>query len=145
MNLTQQPTEWNLLEETEAPGDSREGVGDLVRKAAQQIARFSNAMVGVFMPRAPGSSLRVTWAGVLRADCDRLIPEASEEVRFQVANQMFLREEGKPLVFDDTWSVETWDQMNGYRVVFLTDSAGARRETLGRRMQKFFKRLVRMI
>lgn len=145
MNLTQQPNEWSLIEETETRGDSPKAVGDLVRKAVQQIVRISNAMTRAFMPRAAVSSLRVMWAGVLRADCDHLLAEASEEVRFQVANRMFLREEGKPLVFDDTWNVETWDQMNGYRIVFVADSEGARRKTLGQRMQNFFKRQGRMI
>jgi hypothetical protein len=73
----------------------------------------------------------------LRSDRDRLVSEPSEELRFQVANQMFLCEEGKTLVFDDQWNQNAWDHMNGYRVVFLADSARAVKEPMLLRLQHF--------
>jgi aspartyl/asparaginyl beta-hydroxylase (cupin superfamily) len=75
-----------------------------------------------FSRRKPLSCLQVQWAGVLRSEQDQLVPESSEEVRFQVANQMYLWEEGKSLVFDENWNPEAWHDTNGYRVVFHTDS-----------------------
>lgn len=115
MNTTQHAGEWSIL-----------------KNAAAMFSR-----------RQRVSSLHVTWAGVLRSDSAGLVPEANEEVRFRVANEMFLCEEGKPLVFDDSWNPEAWDQTNGYRVVFLSDSARATKEPMGRRLQHFFTRLVR--
>lgn len=76
-----------------------------------------------FLSRKHTSSLRVTWAGVLRSDSDHLVPESNDEMRFKVANQMYLQEEGQCLVFDDKWNAEAWQNLPGYRVVF---SAGAR-------------------
>ena len=87
------------------------------------------------------SSLQVTWAGILRSDRDRLVSEPSEELRFQVANQMFLCEEGKTLVFDDQWNQDAWDHMNGYRVVFLAGSSRAVKEPMLQRLQHFITRL----
>jgi ornithine lipid ester-linked acyl 2-hydroxylase len=68
------------------------------------------------------SCLQIKWAGVLRRDDDHLVAEPRDEVRFQVANQMYLWEDGKRLVFDETWSPDAWHDMNGYRVVFMSDS-----------------------
>lgn len=147
MNMTRQQGEWNILKDAKTLTGLHpwmEGIHALVRKAGEQAGRISRATAALFSRRQQASSLRVIWAGVLRSDSDRLIPEPSEEVRFQVANQMFLCEEGRPLVFDESWNQQAWDQMNGYRVVFLTDSAPSPREPLRRRLQQFITRLVRL-
>lgn len=116
----------------------------LLTTTTQQIGRISKAAVAVFSRPHKVSSLQVTWAGILRSDRDQLVPEPSEELRFQVANQMFLCEEGRTLVFDDQWNQESWDHMNGYRVVFLADSAREVKEPLSQRLQNFISRLVRI-
>lgn len=147
MNMTRHQSDWNILQDAQTlPGLHPwiEGFHALVRKAGEQAGRISRAKAALFSRRQQASSLRVIWAGVLRSESDRLIPEPSEEVRFQVANQMFLCEEGKPLVFDDSWNQGAWDEMNGYRVVFLTDSATSVKEPLCQRLQQFITRLVRL-
>jgi hypothetical protein len=101
----------------------------------QQIGKISQVLAVLFASRRPISSMQVTWAGVLRSDSDRLISDPSEEVRFQVANEMFLCEEGKRLVFDDTWNQEAWSDTNGYRVVFKADSARRPKPRAGRMQQ----------
>ena len=126
MNMTQHHGEWNILKGSEAVGTLQQwthGMGELAVKMAQQAGRISKATLAFLSPRSHVSSMRVTWAGVLRSDHDVIVPESSEEVRFQVANQMFLCGEGKKLVFDDTWNPDAWHETNGYRVVFKTDSA----------------------
>ncbi len=128
MSITQNHAEWNILKGAETAGTLQQwthGMSDLLTKAMQQIAGLSKAAVSLFSHRRNVSSLHVTWAGVLRSDSDHLVPESSEELRFQVANQMFLCEEGKRLVFDDTWNQDAWHDTTGYRVVFKTDSAEA--------------------
>lgn len=147
MNVTQHPGEWNILKGPETSDSLPSwiaGLNALVRRNGEQIGRIFKAMAAVFARREHASSLRVIWAGVLRADSDRLIPESSEEMRFHVANQMFQCEEGKPLVFDESWNPEAWGQMSGYRVVFLTDSAASPKEPLRLRLQQFITRLVRL-
>lgn len=145
MNTTQHQGEWNILNGATAVGSlapSADGINALLTKAGQQVRSFSKAAAALFLRRHAVSSLRVTWAGILRSDSDRLVPEPSEEIRFHVAHQMFLCEEGKPLVFDESWNQEAWGHTNGYRVVFLTDSARVRKAPLRKRIEKFFMRLV---
>jgi hypothetical protein len=147
MNMTQQQGHWNIFKNATALGNLHawtEGMSALVTKTGRHLGRISKATAAMFTPRHHVSSLQVTWAGVLRSDCDRLVPEQSEEVRFQVANQMFLCEEGKPLVFDDSWNQEAWDNTTGYRVVFLTSSARTIKEPMRQRLQDFITRLVRI-
>lgn len=146
MNMPQHPGE-NTLQSTAAVGSLHlwtEGMSRLLTTTTQQIGRISKAAVAVFSRPHKVSSLQVTWAGILRSDRDQLVPEPSEELRFQVANQMFLCEEGRTLVFDDQWNQESWDHMNGYRVVFLADSAREVKEPLSQRLQNFISRLVRI-
>lgn len=146
MNMTQHPGE-NTLQSTAAVGSLHlwtEGMGRLLITTAQQIGRVLKTAAAVFSRPHKVSSLQVTWAGILRSDQDRLLPEPSEELRFQVANQMFLCEEGRTLVFDDKWNPEAWDHMNGYRVVFLAGSAREVKEPLSQRLQNFITRLVRI-
>ena len=57
---------------------------------------------------------------------------------------MFLCEEGKTLVFDDSWNQEAFDSTTGYRVVFLTDSARATKAPVLQRLQHFFTQLLRL-
>lgn len=148
MNMTQHQGEWNILKSTAFMGSFHawcEGMRALATKTGRKFGRIFQATAAAMFPRRHAvSALQITWAGVLRSDNDRLVPEPSDEVRFRVANEMFLCEEGKPLVFDDSWNQEAWDQMNGYRVVFLSDSARAAKEPMGRRLQHFLARLVRI-
>ena len=125
MSMTQQQGEWNTLKSAAAVGSLHPWTASMSRlftTAGQQIGRISKAAAAMLSRPHKVSALQVTWAGVLRSDCDRLVPEPREEVRFQVANQMFLCEAGKTLVFDDQWNQGAWDDMNGYRVVFMADS-----------------------
>lgn len=140
MNMTQQPGEWNIFKEATLAGSLHqwsESMSALAAKAGQQIGRVSKSIVALFSPRSHVSSMRVTWAGVLRSDRDLLVPEPSEEVRFQVANQMFLCEDGKRLVFDDTWNQEAWHDTTGYRIVFKTDPANTPKRTWHHWFTKF--------
>ncbi len=147
MNITQHSGELNILKNVTALGNHHawtESMSALITKGGRQISRISEAVAALFSRRRHVSSLQVTWAGVLRSDCDRLVSEPSEEVRFQVANQMFLCEEGKPLVFDDSWNQEAWDSTTGYRVVFLTDSSRPTKAPMLQRLQNFVAQLVRI-
>lgn len=137
MNTTSHTADWNLLKGIATAGRSPHWAGIM-----QQIRKGARAAAAFFAPHHPVSSLRVVRAGVLRSDHDRLILEPSEEVRFQVASQMFLCDAGKPLVFDDTWNQDAWHHMNGYRVEFTTDSVRTSKKTLRNRVQNLIARLT---
>ncbi|WP_395746978.1 aspartyl/asparaginyl beta-hydroxylase domain-containing protein [Prosthecobacter sp.] len=136
MNITQHQYDWNLFKGMAGHGRVQQWAGSM----RDSVASFLKAVSSVFLPRPHVSSLRVTWAGVLRSERDQLVPEASEEMRFQVASQMFLCEEGKTLVFDDTWNQDAWDSMNGYRVEFATDSKRQKKESLRHRLRRLIVR-----
>jgi hypothetical protein len=146
MNMTQ-PQGENTLKSAAPVGSFHpwtQGMCRLVTTTGELIGRISKATAAMFSRRHKVSSLQVIWAGILRSDRDRFVPEPSEELRFQVANQMFLCEEGKTLVFDDQWNQDAWDHMNGYRVVFTAGSARAAKEPLLQRLQHLVTRLVRI-
>ena len=147
MNISQHQGQWNIFKNATALASLHgwtESISALITRTGRHLGRISRATVAKFAHRHHVSILQVTWAGVLRSDCDRLVPEPSEEVRFQVANQMFLCEEGKPLVFDESWNQEAWDNTTGYRVVFLATSARTTKEPVLQRLQHFITRLVRI-
>lgn len=146
MNMTQQSGE-KFFKSAAAVGSLHpwtDGMSRILTTTAQVIGRISKAAASVFSRPHKVSSLQVTWAGILRSDRDQLVPEPCEELRFQVANQMFICEEGRTLVFDDQWNQDAWDHMNGYRVVFLAGSARKVKEPLSQRVQSFITRLVRI-
>ena len=88
------------------------------------LGRIPNCTTAFFSILAPGKHIpshRGAWAGVLRLHLGLLVPEPRERVRIRVANQMCLWEEGRCLIFDDTWNHEVWNDTNGHRVVLFVD------------------------
>ncbi|WP_395735948.1 hypothetical protein [Prosthecobacter sp.] len=92
-----------------------------------------------FNPRKSQSCLQVAWAGVLRSDNDKLVPAPDDELRFQVANRMYLLEEGKSLVFDESWNSDALQDTNGYRIIFHADEKPATSRPWQRLNQLFAK------
>ena len=58
---------------------------------------------------------------MLRLHVGLLVPEPREQCRIRIANQSHSWEEGKCLIFDDTWNHEVWNDTDGYRVVLFID------------------------
>ena len=100
-------------------------------------AFFSILTPGAHIPRHRG----VTKA-ILTAHLGLIVPKKREDCRMQVADEMLTWEEGRVLVFDDTYFHEVWNDTEEMRVILLIQF---RRPTrwLGRKVGDLFLGAVR--
>ncbi|MBL9133982.1 MAG: aspartyl/asparaginyl beta-hydroxylase domain-containing protein, partial [Verrucomicrobiaceae bacterium] len=75
-------------------------------KLLEKIPGVTTAFFSILSPRKHIPHHRGPWAGVLRLHVGLLVPEPRDQVRIRVANQVCHWEEGKCLIFDDTWNHE---------------------------------------
>lgn len=90
-------------------------------KLLKKIPGCTTAFFSILSPKKHIPSHRGPWAGVLRLHLGLLVPQPRENVRIRVADQICLWQEGKCLIFDDTWNHEVWNDTDGYRVVLFVD------------------------
>jgi beta-hydroxylase len=90
-------------------------------KMLEKIPGVTTAFFSILSPRKHIPSHRGPWAGVLRLHVGLLVPEPRDQVRIRIANQTCLWQEGRCLIFDDTWNHEVWNDTDGYRVVLFID------------------------
>ena len=73
---------------------------------------------------APGKHLpdhRGTFKGVLRYHLGLLVPREKEKCRMRVDNEYRHWEEGRSLIFDDTFRHEVWNDTDSTRAVLFVD------------------------
>ena len=73
---------------------------------------------------APGKHIpehRGKHKGLIRYHLGLRVPEPKEACRIRVDNTITHWEEGKSLIFDDTYYHEVWNDTDGYRVVLFLD------------------------
>lgn len=93
-------------------------------KTMELLRKVPNVSTAFFSILSPGKHIpshRGAWTGVLRLHLGMIVPEPREKVWIRVANQNCHWEEGKCLIFDDTWNHEVWNNTDGYRVVLFVD------------------------
>ena len=90
-------------------------------KVLEKIPGLTTAFFSILSPGKHISQHRGPWAGVLRLHVGMMVPQPREKVKIRIANQFCLWEEGKCLIFDDTWNHEVWNDTDGYRVVLFID------------------------
>ena len=79
---------------------------------------------GFFSILAPGKHIpahRGPFKGVIRYHLGLLVPEPKERCRIRVGEEFAHWEEGRSLIFDDTYQHEVWNDTNGVRVVLFVD------------------------
>lgn len=81
-----------------------------------QLAFFSVLAPGMHIKRHRGS-----YKGVVRCHLGLIVPEPNADVRMSVGDAMVHWQEGKCVVFDDTYKHEVWNDTDGMRVVLLVD------------------------
>jgi ornithine lipid ester-linked acyl 2-hydroxylase len=81
-------------------------------------ASFSVLEPGRFLPSHCGP-----YNGLLRLHLGLIVPDAPERIGIRVARQIRHWEEGRALVFDDTFEHESWNDTDHTRVVLLVDFA----------------------
>ena len=87
------------------------------------IPGCSTAFFSILSPHKTIPPHRGAWAGVLRLHLALMVPEPSEHCRIRIADQIHTWEEGRCLVFDDTYNHQVWNDTDGYRVVLFVDFA----------------------
>ncbi|TWI56718.1 beta-hydroxylase [Pseudomonas duriflava] len=64
---------------------------------------------------------RGPYNGLLRAHLGLIVPEPKEQCRIEVGGEVQHWEEGRCLVFDDTYKHQVWNDTEGVRVVLFLD------------------------
>lgn len=81
-----------------------------------KTAFFSILSAGKHIPAHRGP-----YKGVMRYHLGLIVPEPRQQCRIRVGTEFALWEEGKSLLFDDTYEHEVWNDTEGTRVVLFLD------------------------
>ncbi|HEY6167715.1 MAG TPA: aspartyl/asparaginyl beta-hydroxylase domain-containing protein [Verrucomicrobiae bacterium] len=90
------------------------------------LAKIPGMTTAFFSILAPGKHIpphRGAYNGVLRLHLALQVPEPRERVRIRIGRRICHWEEGKCLIFDDSFNHEVWNDTDGYRVVLFVDFA----------------------
>ena len=90
------------------------------------LEKIPGLKVAFFSILAPGKHIpehRGKHKGIIRYHLGLLVPQPSSACKMRIGNQVAHWEEGKSLIFDDTFLHEVWNDTDGYRVVLFLDIA----------------------
>jgi len=90
-------------------------------RVLQKIPGITTAMFSILSPGKHIPPHRGPYAGVLRLHLGLQVPEPRENCRIRIGNQCYAWEEGRCIIFDDTYNHEVWNDTAGYRVVLFVD------------------------
>jgi ornithine lipid ester-linked acyl 2-hydroxylase len=103
--------------------EAKLGVQMCPRTAAlmREIPGMTTAMISILSPRKHILDHRGPYKGVLRYHLGLVVPHDAEACRIRVGEDIRHWEEGKSLVFDDTFNHEVWNDTDETRVVLFVD------------------------
>lgn len=87
----------------------------------QSIPGMTTAMFSILSPRKHIAHHRGPYKGVLRYHLGLVVPEDRESCRIRVGDEIRHWEQGRSLVFDDTYDHEVWNDTDELRVVLFVD------------------------
>ncbi|NJL78101.1 MAG: aspartyl/asparaginyl beta-hydroxylase domain-containing protein [Richelia sp. SM2_1_7] len=88
------------------------------------IEQIPGMKVAFFSILAPGKHIpkhRGKLKTLIRYHLGLIVPEPKEKCKIQIADEIRYWQEGKSLIFDDTFYHEVWNDTDGYRVVLFLD------------------------
>ncbi|ORB61083.1 aspartyl beta-hydroxylase [Mycolicibacterium tusciae] len=88
------------------------------------LKKIPGMKTAFFSILAPGKHLpphRGPYKGVLRLHLALLVPEPTEMCAIRVGSETRHWEEGRVMIFDDTFEHEAWNRTDGVRVVLFVD------------------------
>lgn len=99
------------------------GVRMCPRTAAlmREIPGMTTAMLSILSPRKHILDHRGPYKGVLRYHLGLIVPQAKEQCRIRVGDEIRHWEEGRSMIFDDTFNHEVWNDTEETRVVLFVD------------------------
>src|SRR3984893_9435238 len=103
--------------------EAKLGVEMCPRTAAlmREIPGMSTAMISILSPRKHILDHRGPYKGVLRYHLGLIVPREKEACRIRVGQAFRHWEEGRSLIFDDTFNHEVWNDTDETRVVLFVD------------------------
>jgi beta-hydroxylase len=103
--------------------EAKLGVQMCPRTAAlmREIPGMKTAMISILSPRKHILDHRGPYKGVLRYHLGLIVPEDAESCRIRVGEDYRHWEEGKSMIFDDTFNHEVWNDTDETRVVLFVD------------------------
>ena len=90
-------------------------------KLLENIPEMKNAFFSILSPNKHIPAHKGPYNGVLRYHLGLIIPEPKEQCRIRIDKGIYTWEEGKTLIFDDTYNHQVWNDTEGYRVVLFVD------------------------
>ena len=87
----------------------------------RQIPGMTTAMFSILSPRKHILDHRGPYKGVLRYHLGLIVPKDAEQCRIRVGDDIRHWQEGKSLMFDDTFNHEVWNDTDETRVVLFVD------------------------
>jgi ornithine lipid ester-linked acyl 2-hydroxylase len=103
--------------------EAKLGVEMCPRTAAlmREIPGMKTAMISILSPRKHILDHRGPYKGVLRYHLGLIVPKDAPACRIRVGDDIRHWEEGKSMVFDDTFNHEVWNDTDETRVVLFVD------------------------
>ena len=90
-------------------------------QALKEIPDIQTAFFSILSPHKHIPAHRGAFNGVLRYHLGLQVPQPREDCRIRIGTQTCSWQEGKSLIFDDTYNHEVWNDTDGYRVVLFVD------------------------
>ncbi len=90
-------------------------------RLVEQIPGMKTAFFSILSPHKHIPEHRGLYKGFLRYHLGLVIPKPAQACRIRVADQTKQWEEGKSLLFDDTYPHEAWNDSDDVRVVLFLD------------------------
>ncbi|MDX1547303.1 MAG: aspartyl/asparaginyl beta-hydroxylase domain-containing protein [Rhodothermales bacterium] len=90
-------------------------------RLVEQVPGMTTAFFSILAPGKHIPAHRGVYAGVLRYHLGLKVPEPREQCRIRVEDGIRHWEEGRGLLFDDTYEHEVWNDTDGERVVLFMD------------------------
>lgn len=87
----------------------------------ERIPGMKTAFFSILLPHKHIPEHRGPYKGVLRYHLGLIVPQPKNSCRIRVGSDIAYWEEGKSLVFDDSYQHEVWNDSNGIRVVLFVD------------------------
>ncbi|RMF57663.1 MAG: aspartyl/asparaginyl beta-hydroxylase domain-containing protein [Calditrichaeota bacterium] len=87
----------------------------------EKIPGMKTAFFSILEPHKHIPDHRGPYKGLIRYHLGVIVPEPKELCRIRVGQEYANWEEGKSLVFDDTYNHEVWNDTDGERVVLFLD------------------------
>jgi len=87
----------------------------------REIPGMRTAMISILSPGKHILDHRGPYKGVLRYHLGLVVPEDAEACRIRVGEDIRHWEEGRSMVFDDTFNHEVWNDTDETRVVLFVD------------------------